>query len=151
MNEKKFFEKTSFETNPVENFADALRAFVDAYDILQAVLAEFADDAVFSEELRAELYRPVFPHEDAAPISLYEVGVVFTPEAAKYTIIPAKLAAALKKRDSDVRALFTRDDGILNGLSVMLAEFLTDETHEFICAAALRFLNECRRLSAMLT
>lgn len=150
--EKNFFEeKTSYETNPVESPADALRAFVDAYDVLQAVLAEIGGDDMFADELRAAIYRPVQPeNENCPPISLYEIGVVYVPDGVgKYDINTRKMKAALRTREADVRALFVQDDGILPNLCEILPEFLLRELHEFTHASASRFLNECRRLFAM--
>jgi len=182
------FEKTSYETNPVESPVDAICAFVEAYDVLQTVLAEFGEeieeeepdeegeleeveekieksDSSFADELREAMYRPVLPNgDDNPPISIYEIGVVYVPgctgeqftkgttgpdETGKYGVNNRKLKTALRLRENDVRALFVQEDGILPHLCEMLPLFLENELHENVYAAALRFLNECRRLIAM--
>jgi hypothetical protein len=146
------FEKTPYETNPVESLADAVKAFVEAYDVLQSTLAEFDDEKIFSAALRTAMYQPVVPTGcDNPPICLYEIGVVFSPDEEKYTINNRKLLVNLHSRESDVRALFIQEnDGILSHLCEILCAFLgNDELNEFVHAAVLRFLNECRRLFAM--
>lgn len=172
-------EKTSFETNPVESPADALRAFVEAYDVLQSTLAELndAENAAFADTLRGAMYRPVLPEGGfSPPISLYEIGVVYLPnEPGKYGVNSRKLNKALITRQADVRAMFVQEDGILPHLCEILSGFLyppesadfsgneivgnsdylsgdfshQPEINEYVYAAALRFLNECRRLTAM--
>jgi len=89
--------------------------------------------------------------EDTPPIALYETGVVFVPYGSgKYGVNERKLATALAERERDMRALFVQSDGILPQVCEMLTGFLQmDDQAEAIHAAALRFLNECRRLSAM--
>ncbi|MDR0272348.1 MAG: hypothetical protein LBI27_03420, partial [Clostridiales bacterium] len=93
-------EKTSFETNPIESPADAVRAFAEAFDALQTVLHEF-EFSEFSDALRTAMYRPVRPCEyDVPPISLYEIGVVYIPDLeitgkGKYGINNKKLNTAL--------------------------------------------------------
>jgi hypothetical protein len=73
------------------------------------------------------------------------------------------LNTALAKRGPDVRALFINENGILPHLCEMLSNFISPpesesddeyieeefELSENVHAAALRFLNECRRLTAM--
>ncbi|MCL2199526.1 MAG: hypothetical protein FWB80_11440 [Defluviitaleaceae bacterium] len=140
-------EKTSYETNPVEGPEDAICAFVEAYDVLQASAPPFA------AELKTAMYRPVTPHDyDSPPVSIYEIGVVYVPDgtAGKYGINSPKLKAALRQRKSDVRALFVQEDGILPHLCDVLTEFLEEPYEdEYIHSVTLRFLNECRRLIAM--
>ena len=147
-------EKTSYETNPVESTADAVNAFVEAYDVLQTALAEQDDETglPFADTLRTAMYRPVRPHgDDSPPISLYEIGVVYVPgEPGKYGINTRKMDTALEHREPDIRALFVQEDGILPHLCEILPEFLQSELQEITHAAAQRFLNECRRLIAML-
>jgi hypothetical protein len=158
-------EKTHYETGPVESLFEAICAFADAYDVLQTILTEAGEDENFADALRVAMYRPVRPQgADLAPVSLYEIGVVFMPSASvgKYGINKRKLTAALAKRENDIRALMVQQDGILPQLCEMLSEFLFPhppedeedpapprEPNEFVHAAALRFLNECRRLIAM--
>ncbi|MCL2224313.1 MAG: hypothetical protein FWB96_05020 [Defluviitaleaceae bacterium] len=149
-------EKTPYETNPVEGPVDAICAFVEGYDVLQKILNETGEEHEIADALRAAMYRPVRPEGgDNPPISLYEIGVVFVPSAdgpGKYGINERKLEAALKVREYDIRALFVQEDGILPHLAETLSDFLQDEElDEFIYAAMLRFLNECRRLTAMWT
>ena len=151
----KNIEHTAYETNPVESPEDAIRAFVEAYDVLQSVLAECDDGDLteFSDELRTAMYRPVHPEGfDRPPISLYEIGVVYfaaNEGLGRYDINSRKLGAALKRREADVRALFVQQDGILPHLCEILPQFLEAHRHEFVYTATLRFLNECRRLQAM--
>ncbi|MCL2356112.1 MAG: hypothetical protein FWC70_02975 [Defluviitaleaceae bacterium] len=140
-------EKTPYETNPVESPFDAICAFVEAYDVLLACLAEHGADA---DELRTAIFRPVCPESGGAPIGIYEIGVIFDHSAGKYGINRKKLNKALLTREADVRALFSQEDGILPNLCDFLLEFLGREESEPIDAATLRFLNECRRLFAML-
>jgi len=122
------FEKTSFETNPVESPEDALHAFVVAYDALQATLAAYAEHLEFANTLRGAIYRPVLPEGGfSPPISLYEIGVVYGHGGkGKYGINEAKLHAALEERAADVSALFVQENGILPHLCKILSEFLTD-------------------------
>ncbi|MCL1863323.1 MAG: hypothetical protein FWF78_07145 [Defluviitaleaceae bacterium] len=140
-------EKTSYETNPVEGPEDAICAFVEAYDVLQDSEPPIAD------ELKTAMYRPVTPHDyDTPPISLYEIGVVYVPDGVegRYGLNLPKLKTALQQRESDVRALFVQDDGILPHLCDILTAFLEEPYEdEYIHTVALRFLNECRRLIAM--
>ncbi|MCL2386577.1 MAG: hypothetical protein FWC89_03400 [Defluviitaleaceae bacterium] len=149
------FEKTPYETNPVESPAEAVKAFVEAYDVLQTILTEFDSEegelSVFADSLRAAMYRPVSPDGGSRPsISLYEIGVVYFPEGAgRYDISTRKLSTALRQRENDVRALFVQEDGILPNLCEILPAFLEEERDEYVYAAAMRFLNECRRLIAM--
>ncbi|MCL2578019.1 MAG: hypothetical protein FWE27_08220 [Defluviitaleaceae bacterium] len=124
--------------------------------MLQKILCE-ENELIFADALRAAMYRPVRPAgEDIPTISLYEIGVVYVPGAdktGKYGINERKLNVALTERECDIRALFVQEDGILPNLIEILAEFLNTEAeipmNEFIYAAVIRFLNECRRLIAM--
>ncbi|MCL1882289.1 MAG: hypothetical protein FWF81_00850, partial [Defluviitaleaceae bacterium] len=105
----------------------------------------------FSDELRTSMFRPIRPDNgNHAPISIYEIGVVYGPEGVgKYGINSRKLKTALRNREADVKALFTQENGILPKLCEILPEFLERDLHEMVHAAALRFLNECRRLMAI--
>jgi hypothetical protein len=106
----------------------------------------------FPDMLRTAMYRPIRPEGDHAPISIYEIGVVYAPDGiGKYGINNRKLKAALRLREADVKALFIQKNGILPNLCEMLPGFLERELHEVVYAAALRFLNECRRMMAMLS
>ena len=149
-------EKTPYETDPVRDLGEALYAFVGAYDRLQLVLREFEDEFTwFADVLRHGIYRPVQPDgaEGSRPsLSLYEIGVVYFPDSynpGKYSINTRKLEKALQLRGEDVRALFVQSDGILPVLCEILLVFLEEEMPEHLYAAAMRFLNECRRLEAM--
>jgi flagellar capping protein FliD len=145
------FEKTSYETGPVESPFDAICAFVEAYDVLQRILAEEGEEPTFADALRMAMYRPVRPDASKPPMSLYEIGAVYVPgEPGKYGVNNRKLKAALEQRESDVQELFVQENGILPHLCEMIPEFLENELPEEVHAAALRFLNECRRLMAML-
>ena len=157
-------ERTPYETNPVESPADAICAFVEAFDVLQAILYETGEecDLHFADALRTATYRPVHTDGENRPaIGLYEIGVVYVTDG-KYGINERKLSAALRKREDEIRALFVQEDGILPRLCEMLSNFLYPERdeiedvfeesepephplHDFI----LRFLNECRRMIAM--
>jgi flagellar capping protein FliD len=157
-------EKTPYETNPVESLGDAICAFVEAFGVLQGILREQEETIAFADELRTALYKPVRPAGDDNPaISLYEIGAGFVNDG-KYGINKRKLDAALNKRKADIHALFVlEENGILVQLCEMLEKFLLinvpeneipieeepEPLDEFIHAAALRFLNECRRLYAM--
>lgn len=144
-------EKTPYETNPVESPFDAICAFVEAYDTLRACCEKFDTEA---DELRTAIFRPVQPlEENYASIGIYEIGVIFDPATGKYGINRRKLTKALLTREADVRVLFVQEDGILPHLCEILPEFLEREENaenEFVYAAGMRFLNECRRLFAML-
>ncbi|MCL2456894.1 MAG: hypothetical protein FWD19_05030 [Defluviitaleaceae bacterium] len=140
------FEKTAYETNPVESPAAAIFAFVEAYDALQKNLAA-ENFFTFSDALKTAMYQPVRTNE--APISIYEIGVVYQHDKKKYGINAQKLNAALILRRNDVRELFVSCNGILPKLNEMLVEFSENNLHENIYEIATRFLNECRRLSAL--
>lgn len=150
-------EKTTYETDPVENMADAMHAFADAYDKLHDCL-QF-DFAHFNEELRAAMYKPVRPGmgSGGVPISLYEIGVAHFPNrtvAGRYSIHKGKLAEALDRRNKDVRAMLVQEEtGVLPHLCEILLEFRDQEREEElpqeVYIALMRFLNECRRLAAM--
>jgi flagellar capping protein FliD len=160
-------EKTSYETNTAESHADAIRAFVEAYDALQKEFAKHGNELVFEREdsepiiislsafadaVRTAMYFPVrISGEDSPTISIYEIGVAYKPEksSGKYGINEQKLTDALRLRVNDVRALFVCENGILQKLCEILSEFLENELSENIHATALRFLNECRRMTAM--
>jgi hypothetical protein len=146
------YEKTSYETNPVESPMDAICAFAEAYDVLLSVLEKHGEK-IETDELRAAMYHPVRPlGDDVPPISVYEIGIVYAPDGMeKYGINIRKLQAALKLRKNDVRALLVQEDGILVRFCEILPKLIENENelHEYVYAAALRFLNECRRLKAM--
>jgi len=152
MSENNTFDETPYETDPVESLAEALLAFVEAYDALQMSLGEEFPE--FRNELRLTMYKPVCPEseENVPSISLYEIGVVYFPDKAevgKYAVHANKLEEALMARVGDVRALFVQDDGLLPELCEIIPEFLEEECPQEVHDAAMRFLNECRRLSAM--
>ena len=148
-------EQTPYSTGPVKNLTEALYAFVESYDNLQKVINETAksehDFANFKHLLQLTMYRPVTIIGDERPaLSLYEIGVVYFPATGKYSAHKGKLEQALRLRLEDIRALFMQYDGLLPRLCEILPEFLADEPPVEIFAASMRFLNECRRLSAML-
>jgi len=151
-------EQTPYETGPVKNLTEALYAFVEAYDKLQKVINDAAesseneqDFAHFKNLLQLTMYRPVNLIGESRPaLSLYEIGVVYFPATGKYSAHKGKLEQALRLRLEDIRALFMQYDGLLPRLCEILPEFLTDEPPVEVFAASMRFLNECRRLSAML-
>jgi len=154
-------EQTPYETGPVESLSEALLAFVEAYDKLQTAINHAIEgqevEAVqeryfvrFRETLKLTMYGPVSPQgESRASLSLYEIGVVYFPGAHKYSIHKGKLEKALRLRGDDIQALFVQHDGLLPRLCEILPEFLEYEPPEEVYAVALRFLNECRRLTAM--
>ena len=154
-------EQTPYETGPVESLSEALLAFVEAYDKLQVVISDAIESEIlevgqeryfarFRDTLKLTMYGPVSPQgESRASLSLYEIGVVYFPGAHKYSIHKGKLEKALRVRGDDIQSLFVQSDGLLPRLCEMLPEFLEYEPPEKVYTAALRFLNECRRLTAM--
>ena len=146
-------EQTSYETDPVESLSGALLAFVEAYDMLQMAIAgasEEWDFSLFTDALRLAMYRPVHTGGDGQPsISLYEIGVVYFPATGKYAVHRRKLEKSLANRGDDIQALFVQEDGLLPRLCEMLLGFLEAEPPSEVYSTAMRFLNECRRLTAM--
>jgi len=149
------YHKTSYETEPVENISQAIRAFVTAYDSVHNILPIEHDP--LGEALRLAIYSPVKPlaDEKSPPISLYEIGVTHSPHrsvAGRYGVNEIKLNDALEKRTEDVRALLIQEDsGILLKVCEIITAFLEEE-HELqdpVFAAIMRLLNECRRLIVM--
>jgi len=149
--------KTLYETEPVDSHADAICAFVNAYDVLQKNLCETGGESTaFADVLRAAMFRPVRPAGTNSPsLSLYEIGVAYVPGSpGKYGINQRKLSMALNERNGDIYALLVQPGGILPVLTEMLAQFVhppedAEPPDEAIRTAALRFSNECRRLIAM--
>ncbi|MCL2840862.1 MAG: hypothetical protein FWE05_08820 [Defluviitaleaceae bacterium] len=147
-------EETSYETSPVESLSEALYAFVDAYDTLQDVIAmmeDTTDFAQFNNVLKLTMYSSVSVEGiDRPPLSLYEIGVVYFPTTGKYATHKEKFEQALHQREDDVRALFVQHDGILPRLCDILSTFVKDEPPpQVLFIPVMRFLNECRRLTAM--
>lgn len=154
-------EKTPYETEPVENLSEAMRAFVSAYDRLHEIL-KFNGYNDFDKDLKATMYKPVKPDigSTTPPISLYEIGVSHFPddrtEAGRHSIHDEKFAEALKHKSKAIRALLVQEEaGVLPRLCLMITEFINLERTEeellpeHVYAALMRFLNECRRLTAM--
>jgi len=168
-----YTEKTSYETDPVESLYDAMLAFAKAYDNLQYVLQEELQIEL-SNELRRIIYRPVQRTPKSLPISMYEVGLIHRPNksvAGRYTFNEKKLQKAINTRETDVQALLVMEGaGILPYLCDKLSE-LREMEHEYdendeessynqyhenayvysnvVRGALLKFLNECRRLTAL--
>jgi len=150
-------EKTPYETEPVENSLDAMRAFARAFDKLLNILPIELD--FFAEELKLAMYKPVYLEfaPDEPPISLYEVGLTHSPHksvAGRYSIHEGKLADAMERRPEEVRALLIQEEsGVLPRLCTILEEFRDAEREEYlqkdVFTALMRFLNECRRLGVM--
>ena len=160
MNDYDDYEKTSYETEPVEDIVDAMRAFARAFDeLLTAMPIEFD---TFAEEVRLAMYTPVSRQTNSAdditqPISLYEIGVTHSPNnsvAGQYAINTAKLAEAVESRAEDVQALLIQEqDGVLHVLCDMLMAFIEEEREDDlprnVYAVVMRLFNECRRLAIM--
>ena len=139
-------ERTPYETDPVESVEQAIRAFVAAYNRLQAVPTKAGQDRTFSETLRLAMQRGV-PLGGQLHMGLYEIGIAHAangPAAmAALCIHEGKLARALAQRARDVQALFAREhDGLLPRLCALL------ETETDLPGEGMRLLNECRRLMA---
>ncbi|MCL2217694.1 MAG: hypothetical protein FWB91_11845 [Defluviitaleaceae bacterium] len=145
-------EQTPYETGPVESLSEALYAFVEAYDKLQAAIGQDAecDFAHFRDLLKLTMNRPIIvTDENRPPLSLYEIGVLYFPDTGKYSARKSKLEKALRQRGDDIRALFVQQDGLLPRLCEILPAFLEEELPSEVFSASMRFLNECRRLTAM--
>ena len=142
----------TFETEPVDDLSSAIREFVSAYDSLQEILHSELPETV--DELRRAMYRPVSLIGERGAISLYEIGITHSPDsstAGRYSINMEKLQEAFLAREEDIQLLFTQAEvGLLVRLRAMLTEFTNgEELPEDIYNAAMRFLNECRRLHVM--
>ena len=144
---------TAFETSPVESLHDAIKNFAAAFDIFQDELGRDLRFKEFLENVKTALYKPVYPDMDCkGPISLFEIGFMYMPggkNAGTYTVNDEKLTTALSNRQSDVKALFSQHDGLLNEVTGIMDEFLDGEQCEEVHAKARAFLNECHRLEAM--
>jgi len=112
--------------------------------------AHVRDFTPFRSLLKLSMYRPIRPlGENRPPISLYELGVVYFPSTGKYAVHRHKLEKALQQREDDIRAMFVQEDALLPRLCEILKDFLETEPPCEIHVTATRFLNECRRLTAM--
>ena len=144
---------TAFETSPVESLFDAIKSFASAFDIFQYELSHDIQQKEFLENVKAALYKPVYPEtESSGPISLFEIGIMYVPSgknAGTYTVSDEKLSIALKTRESDVKALFAQQDGLLRDITELVTVFLENELPEQVYVKARGFLNECHRLEAM--
>ena len=144
---------TAFETSPVESLFDAIKNFAAAFDAFQAELNRYIEHKVFLENVKAALYKPVYPNvESSAPISLFEIGIMYVPSgknAGTYTVSGEKLANALQNRECDIKALFVQQDGLLCDIAGLMTGFFENELPEEVYAKARSFLNECHRLEAM--
>ena len=144
---------TPFETSPVESLFDAIKSFAAAFDIFQDELVRDVLHKDILENVKAALYKPVYPDMDnSGPISLFEIGIMYVPDgkgAGTYTVNDEKLAIALTNRESDIKALFTHNDGLLNSVKELLTDFLENELPEEVYLKARNFMNECYRLEAM--
>ena len=144
---------TAFETSPVESLYDAIKNFTAAFDVFQDELGSDLLYKEFLETLKTALYKPVYPDVDSrGPISLFEIGVMYVPSgkySGTYNVNDEKLSIALSNRESDVKALFTQHDGLLNGIIELMTDFLDGELPDETYIKARSFLNECNRLEAM--
>ena len=144
---------TAFETSPVESLFDAIKSFAAAFDVFQDELARNAGRKEFLENVKAALYKPVYPESDnSGPISLFEIGIMYVPSGKNtgtYTVNDEKLSIALSCRENDIKALFTQNDGLLCDISELVTVFLENELPEEVYVKARNFLNECLRLWAM--
>lgn len=103
-------EKTDAEAAP---YADALRAFVAAYNrLLQAASERTRPD---KESLRTAVYAPVTYDSAGRQISLYEIGVAHAPNPADTLAIQEDaLRTAIKTRFDPVAVLLTKEgEGLL--------------------------------------
>ena len=144
---------TAFETSPVESLYDAIKNFAAAFDTFQDELCRDIEHKVFLDNVKAELYKPVYPEVDSSgPISLYEIGIMYVPSgknAGTYTVNDGKLAIALQNRESDIKALFVQQNGLLCDIIELMTGFLENDLPEEVYTKARSFLNECHRLEAM--
>jgi flagellar capping protein FliD len=148
------------ETEPVDNLTGAVRAFAQAYNHLQYALRTNSQDETLplGDILRMAMHKSVSPFSldgiVKPQISLYEIGVAHSPDSTKsgqLSVHEEKFGFALISRESDVRALFIQEDsGLLPRLCDLLIPLRERSLSEDIRVPALRLLNECRRLSALL-
>ena len=145
--------KTAFETSPVESLFDAIKNFTEAFDRLYQELNRFEEYKWFLENIKTALYKPVYPEGNTSgPISLYEIGVMYMPNGKSdgtYTVNEEKLAIALSNRESEIKALFAQEDGLLCDVLKLVTELLEGEHADDVYVEARGFLNECLRLEAM--
>ena len=172
----KAHSKTPFDTNPVESLYGAIVSFTAAFDGLQKELAASGRDDLknLADKLKETLYKPVYPRNETAPISIFEFGVMYVPGALQlekpatcrrqqtnleevsfreenggtYSVNGEKCSHALKTRASDIKALFTQCDGLICDMTVQLEKF-PDCGCEKVTLAVNALLNECFRLRAM--
>ena len=144
--------KTAFETSPVESLFDAIASFTAAFDVFQHELDCSDENKEFLEILKSALYKPVYPKEGGGPFCLFEIGVMYVPGGkcgGTYTVNGEKLAIALAERESDIKALFAQEDGLLCDVNRLITDFLEKELPDDVYVKAKGFLNECQRLEAM--
>ena len=154
MHEYNPYSRTAFGTDPAESLADAIKHFTHAFNEFQntLMLSESELHKQFLEQLKENLYKPVYPQEETGPISLFEIGVMYVPgtkAGGTYSVNSEKLNAALSVRKNDIKALFTQQDGLLGDIAELIKAFLENELPCEISHEANRFLNEACRLEAM--
>ena len=144
--------KTTFDTMPVQSLFEAIKSFACAFDLLQKNLDMSESNSSFLDRLKDALYKPVYPNNESAPICLFEIGIMYVPSATGsgvYDVNPEKLKKALSERESDVRALFINDDGLLADLTGLLQMYIDTHPDIDLSHAAHSLHNECLRLWAM--
>jgi hypothetical protein len=154
-------EHTPYETDPVQNVGEALRALAHAYNRLQDALHAGPSPAwgrALGERLRRAVNRPVGIDGQAGRLlGLYEIGIAHAPDTgggasapAQLTVNDAKLSFALENRGGDLEVFFMKEEaGLLPRLYKMLMRYKNqagsgDEAY----APLVRLINECRRLQA---
>ena len=177
---KKACYKTPYDTNPVESLQEAIVSFTAAFDGIQKALtaSEIEENMILAKNLKETLYKPVYPKNEAAPVSVFEFGIMYVPLAPKresnslvtteshptstdsenvltpeynygtYSVNNEKLSLALGARMSDIKALFVQCDGLICDM-VRQLEKIPDCDDENVVQAISTMLNECFRLRAM--
>jgi len=148
------FDETPYDTSPVASVKEAVLAFVAAYDGFRRDVADFYSE--YHTTIRAALYRPVKNiYSDSPAISIFEIGIQYFPKEDSigvYAVNENKLDEALRFREHDLYVLFAGEDGLLDPIEILIKDFLQEEDlPENIYNPAMKFLNETRRLKAMLT
>ena len=144
----KAHSKTTFDTNPVESLEGAIINFTAAFSNLQKEL-EQGDFKSLADNLKETLYKPVYPKNETAPISVFEIGIMYVPKNnGEYSVNEEKLSLALKTRKNEIKALFTQCDGLICDI-IRQMDILAENEDETLAMAANTQLNECFRLRAM--
>ena len=150
-------EQTAYDTNPVDDHKEAVKAFAGAYNDLQGAL--HMDYSAISNELRRAMHQPVrLPTTISALgyISLYEIGLTHAPDGPKHggygrlSVHEEKLAITIEKRETEMRTLFVHmADGLLLRLCEILMTLAAYDLPEDVRTLSIALLNECHRLIAI--